>query len=189
MLSRNMTHNIKMLISQHIEAQFKKQLTALDATLGNGFDLEFLVMQQKITKVYGFDIQEEAIHQSKKRIKDSEKSIQWIHDTHSNLDKYITEPLDIVLFNLGYLPGGDKTIVTEHEQTLCAIKKAIELLSDEGIMSIMTYPGHKEGALEDELIANYLQTQHTKELSILKLSVENVYKPCPKSYLIIKKRT
>ncbi len=181
-----MTQNVQKIILQQLAQHPRQALVAVDGTLGNGFDLEFLAMQERISTIYGFDIQEEAIKKSGERVANSQKAIYLNHRSHAELDAVIKEPVDIVLFNLGYLPGGDKTCVTTQKTTLIAIKKALALLSDKGIMSIMTYPGHPEGAKEDEVIGKYLKTLHTKEWSILKLSVENVQKPCPQAYLIMK---
>ncbi|MGL5675747.1 MAG: tRNA (mnm(5)s(2)U34)-methyltransferase [Cellulosilyticaceae bacterium] len=187
MLSRNMTTNVHQWLAAHIAAQQKEQLIAVDGTLGNGFDLEFLNAQKKIHTIYGFDIQEEAVAICSGKIKESTKNIRLIQDSHDLVDVYIQEPIDIAMFNLGYLPGGDKSIVTQVHSSLSAIEKTISQLADEGMMVVMTYPGHPEGEKEHQAIKDYLQSLHKKELSILEIGVQNVKKPCPHAFLIIKK--
>lgn len=186
MLSRNMTQNIQKMITNHLLTHGKNNLTAVDATLGNGFDLEFLNTQNQIYRIYGFDIQEQAICNSGKSVSESTKSIQLIKDSHHNIDQYVEEPIDLAMFNLGYLPGGDKEIVTCASNTLVAIQKVIDKLAVNGMLTVMTYPGHEEGAREDEQIKAYLSEMYDKNLAVLQLCVENVHKPCPKAYLIIK---
>jgi hypothetical protein len=60
------------------------------------------------------------------------------------------------MFNLGYLPGGDKRITTMRETTMPAIEAAIDLLAPDGILNIAVYPGHEEGEAEGKMICDYL---------------------------------
>lgn len=182
-----MTDNVHQLIRMHLKEHPKKYLTAVDGTLGNGFDLEFLLAQKEIITVYGFDIQEQAILTCREKIKDSTQKIHLIHDSHQYIDNYVSEKIDLAMFNLGYLPGGDKAIVTRRETTMIALEKTIQKLDDYGLMVVMTYPGHQEGEKEHCCISNYLKGLLTSELAILQLGVQNVKKPCPNIFLIIKK--
>ena len=185
MLSRNMTQNVHLIIESHLKMWGKENLIAMDGTLGNGYDLEFLNSQKQISTIYGFDIQEKAIETSKERINETEKKIYFIQDSHHHLETYISTPIDLALFNLGYLPGADKSIVTKAQTTLEAIEKTIGKLTDCGMLVIMTYPGHEEGLREHEMIRTYLSSLQKKNLSVLQLNVNNVKKPCPNCFLII----
>ena len=40
------------------------------------------------------------------------------------------------IFNLGYLPGGDKSIVTKPSTTISAIKQLLDMMANEGIIVI-----------------------------------------------------
>lgn len=188
MLSRNMTRNVHLIIEAHLKEWGKENLIAMDGTLGNGHDLEFLNSQKQISTIYGFDIQEQAIEESKKRINNTTKTIHFIQDSHHHLDNYIFSNIDLALFNLGYLPGADKSIVTKVETTLEAIEKTIEKLSNCGMLLIMTYPGHEEGLKEHDRIRTYVATLQKKNLSVLQLSVNNVKNPCPNCFLIINQK-
>lgn len=185
MLSRNMTKNAHCFIEMHLQQWGKKNLIAMDGTLGNGHDLEFLNSQENIGTIYGFDIQKEALENSKKRVSLTQKQIYYIQDSHHHLDHYIKDEIDLAIFNLGYLPGGDKSIVTKVQTTLQAIEKTIIKLSKGGMILIMTYPGHKEGEKEHEAIRQYLSSLRSKHLSVLQLCVNNVASPCPNCFLII----
>lgn len=186
MFNRNMTENAQEIIKNHIDKIGKKELIALDATVGNGFDLEFLSLLPAVQKVWGFDIQQQAIETTQERIKHIDKEIYLIKDSHDQLSRYVKGHIDIAMFNLGYLPQGDKTIVTTTETTLEAIKQVIERLTDSGIITIMTYPGHAEGAKEHEVIEEFLMGFSQRELKVIKIAMVNVRKPCP-NILILNK--
>ena len=187
MLSRNMTQNVHLIIEQHLKMWGKQNLTAMDGTLGNGHDLEFLNGLEQVSTIYGFDIQPAAIEESSKKVKESHKAVHLILDSHHYVNTYIEGEIDIALFNLGYLPGADKSIVTRTETTLKALEEVMSKLSDGGLLAVMTYPGHEEGMREHESIEDYLATYTIKEFSILHLNVTNVKKSCPNCFLIIRK--
>lgn len=181
-----MTDNAQEIIRNHIDGQVRCNLVALDATMGNGFDLEFLGLLPKVQSVWGFDVQPEAVENSKKRVEHITKDIYFIQDSHHQLDHYIEGTIDIGMFNLGYLPQGDKTIVTTTDTTLLAIKKAIEKLSASGILTIMTYPGHEEGKREHCEVEKFLTEMSQKQVKVLKLAMTNVNKPCPNVFVVIR---
>lgn len=100
-----------------IKGHLKESDTILDATLGNGYDSLFLV--SKVKRVIAFDIQDVAIKKSKELLKDF-NNIEYIKDSHANIDKYDYK-FDGAIFNLGYLPGGDKKIQTQKDSTMKAL--------------------------------------------------------------------
>jgi hypothetical protein len=81
-----------------------------------------------------------------------------ILDSHHNVKNYVHEPIKAGMFNLGYLPGSDKTVTTMRETTLPAIEAAIELMGRDAIILVAVYPGHKEGEEEGKLICEYLSS-------------------------------
>ncbi|KAA8527192.1 hypothetical protein F0562_008579 [Nyssa sinensis] len=58
----------------------------------------------------------------------------------------------LVAFNLGYLPGGDKAIITASETTLLALEAAKRILAPGGLISIVVYVGHPGGREEYETV-------------------------------------
>ena len=81
-----------------------------------------------------------------------------IHDSHHNIDKHLykyREKISLVLFNLGYLPGNNKEIMTNYKTTLLALQKSYKLLNKKGIILMVCYP-HAEGKKESNEIINYL---------------------------------
>lgn len=128
---------------------------AVDATMGNGNDTAFLAQHAK--KVYAFDVQEQSLKSTQERLeKQAISNVQLILDGHQNLDKYVSEPIRAAIFNLGYLPSADKTVITKPDTTLVAIEKILERLEIGGRLAIMIYYGHEGGDMEKDAVLEYV---------------------------------
>lgn len=163
---------VRDLINRHV----KQGNVVLDCTVGNGNDtviLAELVGPEGI--VYGFDIQDLAIERTKNNLieKNLIDRVKLIKDSHKNIDNYIEEKLDFIIYNLGYLPKGNKTIKTKKESTILSIKKALELLNKSGIILITVYLGHEGGIEEKEGIEQLLSSLNQKEFNVLKFDFIN----------------
>lgn len=148
----------------------------IDATAGNGHDTLFLVKCVGQTgKVYSFDVQKSAIDNTKKRILEEgfEKNVVIINDGHENLDKYVTEKVGGVMFNLGYLPKGNKNIVTQGETTVMAVKKSLKLLRKKGLITICVYTAHNGGKMESSILESYLNELDNKDYKVWKYFSKN----------------
>lgn len=135
--------------------------TAIDATAGNGYDTLYLARKVgKLGRVYAFDIQAQALAQTKMLLEEAGclRQVRLIQDSHENMDTYVKEPAAAIVYNLGYLPGGNKTMVTTPDTTVNSLEKALELLAPGGLISIVAYPGHPGGAEElrrvEEILVN-----------------------------------
>ncbi len=122
----------------------------VDATCGNGFDTLFLAELAPKAHIYAFDIQEAAIKAAKERTRAYRDRITFIEESHSNFSAHVSEKIDIVTFNLGYLPHGDHAITTLCDTTLEALDLFLQQLSPHGVISLTAYPGHAEGKKEYE---------------------------------------
>lgn len=150
-------------IAQDIISKYTYKFeTAVDATLGNGYDTDFL--SQNFARVYSFDIQKKAIENYNIRKKDN---TILINDSHENIANYINYKVDCIMFNLGFLPGGDKNITTMTHSTVNSIKTALELLSPGGIISVAIYIGHEEGKKEKEAVLDLLHQLPKKDYGVL----------------------
>lgn len=149
-------------------------MKVIDATIGNGNDTEFLLNNVgKSGFVYGFDIQEEAIKNTENRIKKFD-NYKLYKDSHENLDKYFeNESIDFIIYNFGYLPKYDKKIMTKARTSLKSVKKSLEILKSNGILSLVFYPGHEEGEKEYKLIREYLTTLDQKKYNVLETDFIN----------------
>ena len=149
----------------------------IDATAGNGHDTLFLARLVTTTgKVFAFDIQAEAIASTRERLSahDSLAACTLIHDSHHHLASHLPPEahgqLAAVMFNLGWLPGHDKTCITHTETTLAAIQTALEWLRPGGLLTIVAYPGHSGGDTEAQAVANWASAlpSHTHEVRHLR---------------------
>ena len=149
---------------------------AVDFTMGNGHDTEFLsktVGPQGF--VYAFDIQEQALASTQEHLVrvGCPDNYQLILDSHSNVKKYVDVPFKAGMFNLGWLPGGNKSITTLRETTLPAIRDAISLMDRDAILNIAVYPGHPEGDLEGKMLEEYFETLSRFKVCVTKVKIVN----------------
>ncbi len=146
----NYTQSFIELYRTIVENYVKIKNVAVDCTLGRGNDAIFL--STLFNKVYAFEIQEEAIID----FKEKNSKVIVFKESHENIN-LITEDIDFVIYNLGYLPKGDKSITTNAESTIISVKNAMKKLCKWGIIIIITYPGHEEGKREQEELLRFLK--------------------------------
>ncbi|OZT12287.1 16S rRNA (cytosine(1402)-N(4))-methyltransferase [Priestia aryabhattai] len=154
--------------------------TVIDATVGNGHDTSFLAKLVGANgHVYGFDIQDEAIQNTFERLvkQGIEQQVTLIKDSHSHLKKhippYLHGKLTGAIFNLGYLPGGNKEIVTLSTSTIQAIEQLIELLAPEGLIVLVIYHGHEQGQLERDDVLHYVSNLDQQLVHVLRYQFIN----------------
>lgn len=128
---------------------------AIDATCGNGHDTLFLA---QICHVVAIDIQRDAIQKTESLLEKMQKKAILHCMCHAQIDEV---PLPfapkLIVYNLGYLPGGDKSLTTKVNTSLVSIKKSLGMLGDGGALSVMCYPGHEEGKREEEAILSFMK--------------------------------
>ncbi|HEX8960920.1 MAG TPA: class I SAM-dependent methyltransferase [Geobacteraceae bacterium] len=123
-----------------------------DATCGNGRDTLLLAdLVGSAGKVWSFDIQEAALRTTGSALeqKGIRERVELVAAGHERLAEFVRGPLRAAVFNLGYLPGGDKGMVTRPETTCPALAAALDLLAPGGILLVAVYTGHP-GAVEEE---------------------------------------
>lgn len=142
----------------HLQRVLKAGDKALDATAGNGHDCLFLARCiGERGELYAFDVQAAAISQAKKRIEEQKVpcAIHWIQDSHAHVKKHVEGPIQGAMFNLGYLPGGDKALITRSESTLEALANLEPLMGPGAGLSIVAYVGHDGGWEEYEQVQEW----------------------------------
>lgn len=155
-----------------IKENLKNNDNSIDMTVGNGNDTLYLAAISN--HVYGFDIQQIAIDNTNKRLNaNNVNNVSLYLDSHTNVDKYNLTDIGAVIFNLGYLPTGDKNITTNYKTTLEALNKALQILKVNGICVLVIYPGHQPGLEESNAILEFSKSLNQKQYSVLKYDFIN----------------
>ena len=126
----------------------------VDATMGNGHDTLFLAKLAK--QVYAFDIQEQALEKTSQRLQEAGlTNAELILQGHETVDQFVRE-VRASIFNLGYLPSADKSIITQPQTTIEALDKLCQMLVKGGRIAIMIYYGHEGGDIERDSVMDFV---------------------------------
>ncbi|MCP4232268.1 MAG: methyltransferase domain-containing protein [Aestuariibacter sp.] len=174
------TDQAHSLLSRHVQTGD----CAIDATTGNGHDTCFLAaLTGGSGTVYGFDIQHQAISETRKLYYELNRDAQLtlFEAGHENIRKLIPSKLhnkvSAITFNLGYLPKGDKSVTTTKTTTLPALRDSLSLLRPNGIITILAYRGHQGGEDEYLAITNWLTQLPTEHFETNIIQPENAGGP------------
>jgi len=139
-----------MLLRAHVhEAD-----VVIDATHGNGGDtrlLRSLVGPKGF--VYAFDVQlpvHAHVDMTDVLLVGHESMARHVAASHHG-------SVRAVVFNLGYMPGGDKGLTTHVDTTHEAVKQALDLIAPDGIIILVCYQ-HEEGRRELAALRTMLST-------------------------------
>lgn len=163
--------------------------TVLDATMGNGHDTLFLCgLVGKDGHVFAFDIQEQAVKNTRRLLAENEvlDRATLFCTGHEHLAEYVESGLSAGVFNLGWLPGGDKAVTTHWETTFTAVSAALTLLKKNGVLIICAYPGHAEGDRERGMLTSFLASLKPQEYNVLHQRFINAGPGAPECFVIQK---
>lgn len=149
---------------------------AVDATAGNGHDTLFLAQLVGTTgHVYAFDIQQEAINATTKRLEENEVASRAtvILDGHESISSYVTREVSGAIFNLGYLPGANHEVITTGNTTIQAIEQLLQLLKVGGLIVLVVYHGHEGGKEERDEVLKYVSSLPQKYVHVLRYEFIN----------------
>lgn len=133
----------------------------VDATAGTGQDTLFLSRCIGETgHIFAFDIQAAALAMTKETIEKSgfAGKLTLINQSHDYMLAVLKnegikeQSVKAIMFNLGYFPGGDQTIITKVDTTIRALNDAVNLLATGGMITLCLYPGHSGGLAESEAV-------------------------------------
>jgi hypothetical protein len=100
--------------------------------------------------------------------------------SHSEMTAHAAEKsITAIMFNLGYLPGENHVTTTKTESTLKALESAMSLIKPHGVISVVCYPGHPEGAEEAGEVESWLSSQTASAWQIAKYAMLGTLKPAP----------
>jgi len=162
----------------------------IDATAGNGHDTAYLArLTGDSGTVLAFDIQKTALENTRKRLCDADllSRVQLIHETHEHLAFY-ADPgtVSCIVFNLGYLPGGDHALATNPDTTLPAIQNGLSLLKKNGLMALCIYQGGDTGFEEHDRVIAFLRALDPRQYLVILSSYLNRPNTPPDLALVIR---
>lgn len=143
---------------------------AVDATMGNGQDTLWLCQKVgEAGRVYAFDVQSEAVARTRQRLEDAGVAHRAELNClgHERMAEAVPGPVDVVMFNLGWLPGAAHAVTTRTETTLLAVNAALGLLKPDGLLTVCVYPGHPEGTRELEALAHWAEALDPRRFDAL----------------------
>ncbi len=179
--------NALKLSHEYLKSRICKGDTVVDATMGRGRDTLLLAhLVGDCGYVYSFDIQPEALRSTKELLdSDNISNVKLILDSHSNISDYV-QKAKCVVFNLGFLPGGDHSIFSHSDTSIPAIESSLNLLCDDGFITICSYYGGDTGFEERDNLLKYLSSLDQKKYTVMLHSFFN-RKGCPPLFIVIEK--
>ena len=158
----NLIKNITEFALYLVQGYVSEGDVVVDATCGNGYDTLRLA-QLSPAKLYAFDIQQEAVDATRKRLREAgfaekleDGAIEVICDSHEHLTDHVKTFIQAAVFNLGYLPGGDHGVFTTPGVSVPAMRTALELLRPGGVMTVCVYYGGPQGMAEKDAVLAFL---------------------------------
>ncbi len=158
------------LSHEYIKSAVQSGDTVVDATCGNGHDTLFLSnLVGAKGKVYGFDIQAEAIRNTRALFMRSAsfQNTALISCGHEMMEQYVPAGIAAAMFNFGYLPGGDHQKATKKETSVRGVGAAAKLLRPGGLITLCIYSGGDTGFEEKEALLAFCKTLDPKQFGVL----------------------
>lgn len=164
-----MSHNTLSLAHDFLRRTVQPGAHCIDATAGRGRDTALLArLAGKDGQVWAFDIQPEAVEQTRALLAREGLQATVFLDSHENLSRCASPgTIDCIVFNFGRLPGGDPAICTTENTSIAAIDAGLTLLRPGGIMSLSLYYGGANGYGERDAILAHLKKLDPKRFSVL----------------------
>jgi predicted methyltransferase len=164
--------------------------TVIDATAGHGHDTLFLAQcVGESGRVLAFDVQESAIRSARVKVEavGHIARVAFYQTSHARMAEYAqADSVRVVMFNLGYLPGADHDLSTMAAETLSALAVAAVLLQTGGLLSVVCYPGHPQGAIEAAEAEAWLSAQCAFGWRVAKYAMLGTLKAAP--YLLVARK-
>lgn len=192
------THHAHLLVQTHLRSLNYSSLTAIDATVGNGFDTLFLaecVGEQGM--VIGFDVQDMSIaaenlaqaglyNRARLLQQGHETMLQALTHTHIFPQSQILSSIHAIMFNLGYRPHGDTSLITRTETTLSALQQSRQILASGGILTVICYPKHDGGSDEAAAVLDWAMNLPTQEWKVSHTRIINTKGLPPELFAVYK---
>lgn len=159
-----------------VSCQVKPGDIVADATAGNGNDTLMLARQVGPQgRVYAFDIQPAALNRTRELVSREGVAgrVTLILDGHERMSYHVKDKLAAVMFNLGFLPGGDRGVITTADTTVPGIREALCLLKPGGLVTVVIYTGHQGAAEEKEAVISYCRRLDQRQYTVMHVNFIN----------------
>ena len=163
----------------------------VDATCGTGGDTAALAEAVgEHGRVIGFDIQQSAIDQTEGRLRELGLRNHELHqDPFEFMGDYVRDgSAAAVVFNLGYLPGGNHAVTTVAETTITGLEAALKVIQQGGVVTVVLYDGHDEGKIEKQAVLDWASELDAKIYHAAYVSFVNQANHPPEILWITKKK-
>ena len=188
---RFVLRNARHLAADYMIRSILEGDRVIDATMGNGKDTLFLCeLVGETGHVYAFDVQAEAVERTKERVKEDgyDGRATLLLAGHETMAEHVKEPVQAVMFNLGWLPGAEHVVTTKTETTLAAVRAACGLIAPGGIVTVCVYPGHEEGTRELSALLEYAAALDVRRYNVAHHRFINASSQTPQLILIQKNK-
>lgn len=157
------------VVHEFLKHHVQRGSFCIDATAGRGRDTVLLCrLAGEKGRVLAFDIQQDAVDQTRELLEKEGLSAEVFLDSHANMEQYAKqESVDCIVFNFGRLPGGDPRIFTLADSSVQAIEAGLRLLKPQGVMAIALYYGKENGYDEKKAVLEYLKTIDDRKYTVL----------------------
>ena len=164
-----MQRNTLGLVHEFLRRHVKEGDFCIDATAGRGRETVLLCrLTGERGTVLAFDIQREAVEETRALLEREGLSARVVQDSHANMERYARpESVDCVVFNFGRLPGGDPAIFTLADSSVAAIDAGLRLLRPGGVMAIALYYGKENGYEERDAVLAHLASIDARAYTVL----------------------
>ncbi|WP_298705148.1 class I SAM-dependent methyltransferase [uncultured Veillonella sp.] len=186
----NFNHAVKL---QHTfwQDSLEQAKVIVDATLGNGQDFLYLAAHASPgAELWGIDIQPLALEKSKElltsKLEHNHAAYHFILGSHEQVieDTAFSGRIDLLVFNLGYLPGGNHDLMTHSDTTIKALKAGLTKLNQSGLITIVAYPGTDMGKGESERVLEFIKTLPQRQYDVSTWAPVNQVNNPPILYII-----
>lgn len=189
-MENNFPLNALGLSHQFMAAHIREGAFCIDATAGKGRDTLFLCrLVGESGRVLALDIQSDAVAQTTALLTGEGMAhrAQVVQDCHSRLGDYAAPcSADGIMFNFGWLPGGDHNTFSHADTSVAAVRAALDILKVGGVMTLCLYYGRQNGTAERDAILDFLPTIDNRRFTVIRGDFANRTGDVPIPVFIIK---
>ena len=180
------------LSHQFMAAHIREGAFCIDATAGKGRDTLFLCrLVGESGRVLALDIQPDAVAQTRDLL--TQEGVihraQIVETCHSRIGEYAAPAsADGIMFNFGWLPGGDHNTFSHADTSVAAVKAALDLLKVGGVMTLCLYYGRQNGTAERDAVLEFLPTIDHRRFTVIRGDFANRIGDVPIPVFIIREQ-